>query len=60
MRGVILRLSAASTSALACTRSWTTSKCPPLAASQRGVFPFLFRTSMWAPLGDRKRFGLKE
>lgn len=50
MSGVIFRLSAASTSALACTKSWTTSKWPPFAANQRGVFPFLFRTSMWAPL----------
>lgn len=50
MSGVIFRLSAASTSALACTKSWTTSKWPPFAANQRGVFPFLFRTSMCAPL----------
>lgn len=58
MRGVILRLSAASTSAPACTSSWTTSRCPPFAASHSGVFPFLLRTSIWAPLetNDRQHF----
>lgn len=53
MRGVIFLLSAASTSAPAWTSSWTTSRCPPFAASHSGVFPFLFRTSMWAPLQNQ-------
>lgn len=53
--GVIFLLSAASTSAPACTSNWTTSKWPPFAASHNGVFPFLFRTSMWAPLQKNQK-----
>lgn len=50
IRGVIFRLSAPSTSAPDRTSNCTTSKWPPLDANQSGVFPFLLRTSIWAPL----------